>query len=269
MSAETEHPLLYKYRSWTDPYHQNALINNEIYLASPADFNDPFDCRITPNFIDRSEQELEDYVKRTMNNQASQLRKVQDPTQRINDFRNRVKKKFEFQKESDELHFKKQNECYGILSLSTTWKSILMWSHYANSHTGFCIGYDSHKLVNTSKLGKGGPINYGVEFPDVNSTNSTYEENFEQNSFRETHSKSQEWEYENEYRLMTLKPNGFQKKDRIIRLPDDVINEVTLGIQISSKSKDEIVNICKERDVDVYQAFPVQRRFEIDRNKVF
>lgn len=32
------------------------------------------------------------------------------------------------------------NKCLGILSLSRTFTNLLMWSHYANNHTGFVIG---------------------------------------------------------------------------------------------------------------------------------
>jgi Protein of unknown function (DUF2971) len=33
----------------------------------------------------------------------------------------------------------------GILSLSTKRDSILMWSHYANGHKGFCLEFDAEK----------------------------------------------------------------------------------------------------------------------------
>src|SRR5262245_19701736 len=31
---------------------------------------------------------------------------------------------------------------FGFLSFSTNWRSPLMWAHYADSHTGVCIGVD-------------------------------------------------------------------------------------------------------------------------------
>lgn len=31
----------------------------------------------------------------------------------------------------------------GVLTLSATWKSGLMWSHYADEHRGICIEYDT------------------------------------------------------------------------------------------------------------------------------
>jgi len=34
--------IIYKYRTWTCSYHKDTLLNNEVYLAQPKDFNDPF-----------------------------------------------------------------------------------------------------------------------------------------------------------------------------------------------------------------------------------
>jgi hypothetical protein len=32
---------------------------------------------------------------------------------------------------------------HGVLSLSATWSSALMWSHYADEHRGICVEYDT------------------------------------------------------------------------------------------------------------------------------
>ena len=43
--------VLYKYRMWQDPskkeqYQRKILTDNEIYLSSAEQFNDPFDCSL-------------------------------------------------------------------------------------------------------------------------------------------------------------------------------------------------------------------------------
>ena len=43
--------IIYKYRDWQIGYHRNILTHNQIFLASPKDFNDPFDCRIPEDFL--------------------------------------------------------------------------------------------------------------------------------------------------------------------------------------------------------------------------
>lgn len=42
--------IVYKYRGISREQHRNALLNNELYLSSPRDFNDPFDIVNVENF---------------------------------------------------------------------------------------------------------------------------------------------------------------------------------------------------------------------------
>ena len=37
------------------------------------------------------------------------------------------------------LHFRAKN---GLLCFSRNWDNLLLWSHYANSHAGICLGFD-------------------------------------------------------------------------------------------------------------------------------
>lgn len=43
MSGIPEH--LYKYRSWNEEFAKEIFIDNQFYVSSPSEFNDPFDCR--------------------------------------------------------------------------------------------------------------------------------------------------------------------------------------------------------------------------------
>ena len=54
--------IVYKYRDWKTDLHKRLLLNNEIYLSSPKDFNDPFDCRITENYNLFTPEEEEKYI---------------------------------------------------------------------------------------------------------------------------------------------------------------------------------------------------------------
>ena len=67
-------PIVYKYRNWTDINHQNMLRRNELYLSSPKDFNDPFDCRIPENFylLDTPEK-IQEYIDGFMERQSAAM----------------------------------------------------------------------------------------------------------------------------------------------------------------------------------------------------
>ena len=46
--SQTEIPnIFYKYRDFEKNKHLNIVENLELYLPSPALFNDPFDCKIS------------------------------------------------------------------------------------------------------------------------------------------------------------------------------------------------------------------------------
>ena len=57
--------VIYKYRDWSKEFHRRMITDRELYLASPKDFNDPFDCRITQNFeLLKSDKDISEYVKK-------------------------------------------------------------------------------------------------------------------------------------------------------------------------------------------------------------
>jgi len=37
---------LYKYRIWSNEYHQKILTHQQVFLSSPAGLNDPFDASL-------------------------------------------------------------------------------------------------------------------------------------------------------------------------------------------------------------------------------
>ena len=52
------------------------------------------------------------------------------------------------QKEFEDLTIIENDLHYGVICFSAIWNHILMWSHYANSHQGFCIGFYEEKIRN-------------------------------------------------------------------------------------------------------------------------
>ena len=51
MSKPDDYPeIIYKYRNWKGKNHKDILLKNNLFMASPEYFNDPFDCRIPINY---------------------------------------------------------------------------------------------------------------------------------------------------------------------------------------------------------------------------
>lgn len=258
---------VYKYRIWKNGSHKNLLLYNELYLASPKDFNDPFDCRISPNFIDLTKEEKYSYINELAISKFEETeRKGLNFPKVLKDLEKRLDDPIKFQRDSEKIIYNEQDKYYGILSLSCRWKSILMWSHYSDCHRGFCVGFWEEKLRNTGFFGKAGIVKYDTKFPEIKPKVAKTPEDIIETTFIRTHTKSEDWTYEAEYRLVqNYFPNEPKPFKRIIRVPDDVFAEVILGINISENDKDEIVEICKIKGISVYQAIKKDFRFEIDR----
>lgn len=257
--------IVYKYRDWNNPFHKSILLNNEVYMSPPKDFNDPFDCRIPKNFtLLDSPQKISRYVNDVIERHKEEiLAKGKDVGLAKKNYEDRIQDIEQAQKENEEMEYNLMDKHYGVLSLSGRWDSILMWSHYGAFHKGFCIGFKEQIMRNSGLFGTGGPVNYDDEFPTLDPLNP---ESTMERAFKQTHSKAMAWGYEEEYRFTKLYfPEEPTANDRIIKVPESAVCEVNLGINISEDHKNEIFKTCEHRDIKVFQLKKVPFKFEITR----
>lgn len=159
---------LYKYRDWNNSNHRKILSVKQIHFSSPKELNDPFDCLIHTDYtILRDNQEHE---RVHWNNHFNQAFPNDSETERANRISEIINNKIFHNDERMEtqrnLEFEALNQTFGILSTSLTSDNILMWSHYADNHKGFCVGFDSVKLFDTIKgKGMGGLVDYQKTYP--------------------------------------------------------------------------------------------------------
>ncbi len=106
---------LFKFRK-IDKYLLKSLVHGELYFARPARLNDPFDCRV--NIITA----LENAIHRSQPPSRQRLEKLR----RMKDF---------FEKVQTDL------KSMGVCSFSLELENALMWSHYADDHSGVCLTY--------------------------------------------------------------------------------------------------------------------------------
>lgn len=179
----------------------------------------------------------------------------------------------------------------GLLCFSATWKSLLMWGHYADKHTGICMGFDfigpketlrnveyrtDRFTVNTvflETIGDEWEIEHcdNVEsLPDA----STPTEKDLQRLYRELFaSKHLGWSYEEEIRLLTPlsdtkeldeKGNQFDQWSA----QQLVLKEVILGVGCK-KSVSEIEKwLTGQTGVTIYEARLHNSEFQLNRNEV-
>ncbi len=123
--------MIYKYTTYK--WLPDIISTNSLHFSCPLDFNDPFDSFIKVKGVDEkyTKDEIDEIVKICQDE-----KKEKTATSNI---KFKQKKIEEILKENKE----KADKIFLVLSLSELKDNILMWSHYADSHKGFCIGFKS------------------------------------------------------------------------------------------------------------------------------
>jgi hypothetical protein len=263
--------IVYKYRNWSDRYNKSVLLRNEIFMASAIEFNDPFDCRIPQNFSLLNVQEKDQYLTdQLIRLYPSVSKRNIDLEKKIHEIEKRFADTETYQVEHDKIEFEYFDKYFGVLSLSARWNSVLMWSHYADKHKGYCIGFYEERLRNSlfpTAVGTG-IVKYQDNFPEIKPKVFKYPNDPEiiHRRFTETLTKSLDWTYEEEYRMfINYFPTIPNTEDRIVHFKDDIISEVIIGMNMNEPSKEEIINTCKSRKIPVYQAQKDKFKFEISK----
>lgn len=223
--------VLYKYRNWADDYHQRIITHQEIYLAHPSSFNDPFDGNIP---IRWDLLTYEDCLKKNL--ELVQMLHKDKPLKLQRQVAKQITDSKQFwhpdtiKKESPE-DIEKWDKIIGLLSLSEKKDDILMWSHYSNFHKGFVVGLHTDSLMNNYDFDFIGKVHYQEDYPLVSGHDDT-DERFKKKFF----TKSNAWSYENEWRF-----SKNHIKNRIIKLRKESFAEIVIGCQIGQNEKSVIM----------------------------
>jgi hypothetical protein len=117
----------------------------------------------------------------------------------------------------------------GVFCMSEEPENMLMWSHYAGSHTRICIEYDSHN----EPFRNAAPIKYVDEFPKPD------RDRFYRGDMGQLQqlmlAKSTCWAYEKEWRLVCQMPGGYS----------DYAQFGIKSIRFGSRCDDSMVKIVK------------------------
>ncbi len=261
-------PLVYKYRNWVDDNHKSVLRQNKLFFTSPKDFNDPFDYKIPHDYsLLNTDEKITSYLNKKKEYRQSQGFPIDTAfIQMLEKFGQRIKNEPDkVQEEYNSLYFEGGDNHYGVLSLSERWDSILMWSHYGDFHKGYCVGLWEEKMRN-SILATGGRIYYPAdnEFPKIDPLGDEIE-----NMVLQSHAKSSDWKYEEEYRLSKVwYPEVPTIEQRIQVVPNDFFAEIIIGLSASTETRKEIIQLGKEKGIKVYQAIKGPSKFAIERTEL-
>lgn len=262
------HGVLYKYRDATNSRHVDILRNQQLWLADPATFNDPFDSRLLVRFDLMVEEDRNrwlqkmvkanhpfagDFLLKSLVKQAESA--LLDPTTHdaasrlwVRNFVSKMK----------------------VFCVCPDRDNILLWSHYSYNHTGFAIGFDPIKLEELIKQHRGfttGYVAYRDRYPILQMPTDSSAQVLKEDLIASLlNVKSRHWAYEKEIRMVT-----FDGPSSISFTPD-LVTEIVLGCQVgeNSEAERELLRIAAEQypDTAVYRAHMSRDSFSLEFNRV-
>jgi len=251
----------YKYRSISNlndlenDYSLEALKNNFFIFSSRLNFNDLFDSKI--ELVKPSAKDFKEIIKLTGKSGRKNLGAYIE--------RGKLSPHGEDFIEDFEKKFNALIDSYAFLSLSSNPASNLMWSHYADSHKGFCIEYKS-EFVKADK------VYYREEIPslyiyDVIMQNFLPQSSDELGKYIWTalRTKLKEWEYESEYRYKSNQFMGNLKlgqKFMKVYYESKFVESVIIGCRTPSSVKNYIIENISS-NIKIKQAYVGKNKIEI------
>ena len=263
--------IIYKYRTWNNLFHKKVLTENQLYTPTPKELNDPFDCKISYDYsLLEGEENTAAFVDHAINRFGTKLVErgydIEELRKKYN--QRLLKDLMGEQKLYDDFRDQKRDVHQGVISFSECWDNILMWSHYSEDHKGFCVGFDTEKLIQMKYYHNGGYVQYTNTYPQVSPLDDEMYKNLHYMLFH----KSSDWSYELEYRLTKLfgihsDPVEFHKQ-KLLTFENEIVSEVILGLKISAENKKQIVKICLEKRISVFQIERVPYMFKLKKVKL-
>lgn len=261
----------------------NYLEDELLRFTPPGDLNDPFECNPVPP----SKDEIINLLKYLAEEQLAVFEKQNLPEKMIKHIREEfllllksqiVAVKEEKLNNVSELYFdqeiRQKNNELGVFSLSRRWESTLMWSHYTNSHKGFCVGFNRNSNLFTKKI-KVNESNFSIEPVEYSEDRIRIPiERGKKISTKFLLTKSIDWQYEEEERLIASLEDCDKKikvkpfEIHLFKVPHKMIAEIIAGANIQSEDFNKIHQFCKKNNIPLYKSKISRTKFSMDRDKV-
>lgn len=272
--------FIYKYKSITGNGHTFDLLENDlIYLSNANNLNDlyegeffynveeffynNFESKIISDFIKKAK--LSDEEKERLSNSEKPYLELQKLIYETDPIVNTDIPFEEFNNLSLKIIFDALNKVFQdgnniskentyLTCFSEDFDVILMWSHYADSNTGICIKYnikDFEDFIICACY----PIKYEEGY-NYTEELSNMKENMHKLMFDPYLRKETTWSYEKEWRILfnhaiLLKSAIKIGEKYFLKLPKP--SAIYLGKRIAAENKEKIIDICKKREISLYQ----------------
>jgi len=229
-ATQQEIKELYHYQGSNIDWLKGTLINNHVHVSNPKNFNDPWDCR--PYFDPAT---VSDPASFTKWRELSEKWLGELPP----DDRSYIEQRLGPERRSDQdlvvriinsitaVVPKIIEERWRIYCLTTHPDSVLMWSHYADKHSGLCLQFDATEYP----AGRAYQVLYRKELPALGPDIFTADKGMAEAVLL---TKAIAWRYEDEYRILGRDESfdpafSIVTKDDSIVLPPGSLKAVIVG----------------------------------------
>ncbi len=256
-----DNKLLFRSRRDAD-YDIEAFENDYIWFSDFCVVNDPFDGRT--DFI--WDKENDDHL--LISKMKDLLGDDIDHNKLITEYNN--------VKYEDIIPFY-------ICCFSTNYKNILMWSHYANGHKGFCLIFNYSLFNNRVYLKINGAdisfvnrknrfvmndnyipllkVKYSGRKPNPIHSSDLGLETSKDKIIDNLTTKYNKWSYENEYRAVLFK-NSIVGGNKV-SYPRETLNGIILGCDIAKKLETKLTKIALQKGFKIYKAIKEYGKYSL------
>ena len=245
-------PRLYRYRK-LDEATISTIVNSVIYFSKGDQFNDPFDCRLRYNH-EGTDEEWRELLKRMLQRNFPEFSQEQVTNLVEKKIREGAHRDLRFLDQIDDDAQRERINKTGILCLTASPTNILMWSHYADSHKGCCLEFSTGTRI----FEHAQDIKYFPEYPNLRYID--YYGDSSVHAELKWFTKSELWQYEDEWRV--INPNG----PGLCKFDEKSLTGIVFGYWMTAENKALLTKLVQERSprVKLYQAVPKNRQFEME-----
>ncbi len=252
--------FLYKYRAIDEnnlDRSQRIFTHNELYFANANQFNDPFDCKSNFSFA-ASNGEAKSYFDRNLKRKHPNWNRQKKRSWIAERLRMLKERDPDFEENLKQSVAKMISEI-GVYSLSRVPDNILMWSHYANSHQGFCLKFFDDETDRF--IARRQEILYSENYPIVNPIKDDDRVRLKKTLL----TKAKHWEYEKEWRII-----DHEEGPGIKRFPPHLLVGVIFGCRMMEEHQGLVREWCKSHraELSFYKAREAEQTYSLELIKV-
>jgi len=271
--------VFYKYRSAND-YTIALLEKQEIKFSNAEEYNDPFDSKLTLNMD--SYDDVDSILQQLEETPIDESKKLV--------LRERIRSGEFSKNQSEKVTSIAAERTIMSSCFAGKFDDLLLWSHYADSHKGVCVGLRDCSSTDIPGMKFNINIEDCCSYPDGSFDGSdglfpVYKVNYSDSGIVEWNpiiddfqiyidahrNKAKCWEYEDEYRLI-VPTKLFRSK--ILRFDPNYLVEVYLGCCIEAGFRAKVLQVLKANylikgvDVKIYEMVRSKKRFALEKKEL-